>query len=77
MLLACHESACAYELILVVISLGGKLASLGGSFLPAPLVDETLQCVRISKGVLDTAIMLNNYYPHIYFVYHYAQVMPA
>ena len=42
--LACHESACAYDLILVVISLGGKLASLGGSFRPAPPppVDETL-----------------------------------
>ena len=36
MSLACHESAFAYYLILVVISLGGKLASLGGSFLPAP-----------------------------------------
>jgi len=34
--LTCHESAFAYDLILGVISLGGKLASLGGSFLPAP-----------------------------------------
>jgi len=41
--LACHESACAYELILVVISLGGKLASLGGKLPPCPPpVDETL-----------------------------------
>ena len=38
----CYESAFAYDIILVVISLGGKLASLGGeaSSLPPP-VDET------------------------------------
>jgi len=42
-LLACHESAFAYDLILVVISLGGKLASLGGKLPPCPPpVDETL-----------------------------------
>jgi len=34
--LACHESAFAYDLVLVVISLGGKLASLGGKLPPCP-----------------------------------------
>ena len=43
MSLACYESAFAYNLILVVISLGGKLASLGGKLPPCPPpVDETL-----------------------------------
>ena len=36
MSLACHESAFAYNLILVVISLGEKLASLGGKLPPCP-----------------------------------------
>jgi len=44
MSLACHESAFAYNLILVVISFGGEAGFFGGeaSSLPPP-VDETLK----------------------------------